>query len=252
MKSDNCIIDKVGTRGTLFVFDDLDGLPTTVYLIEGAKHLFVCDTFLGPARMTPVLANIKEMRPGKPVVVFNTHYHWDHIWGNCAFPGAAVVSHSMTRAKMAEVGAKELEAYERYRRGQVELVLPDQTFDSRLNFEEDGVEFFHSPGHTEDSASCYDRIDQVLLVGDNVELPLPYLYWNNLERYLKTLEGYLKLGAKRVIAGHHPLVTGDIIRGNIEYLKDFASGRAERYLQGESRNTHAQNISVLGRHRENN
>lgn len=243
-------IESVGSRGTLFTYDDLDGLPTTVYLIEGPSRWFVIDTFLGPQSMAPVMDRISRDGPGKPVVVFNTHYHWDHVWGNCAFAGATVVSNRLTRAKMSEVGLKELDAYKNYRRGAVELVLPDLTFDHRLYFEEDGVELFTSPGHTEDSASCCDRIDNVLLVGDNVELPLPYLYWDNLDRYVETLGEYQKLGAKRVIAGHHPLVTGDIIDGNVEYLKDFSSGRAGRYLQGEGRDTHAQNVAVLDRLRE--
>ncbi|HBE73203.1 MAG TPA: Zn-dependent hydrolase, partial [candidate division Zixibacteria bacterium] len=126
-------------------------------------------------------------------------------------------------------------------------VLPGLTYGSRLCFEDDGVEFFHTPGHTEDSSSCYDRVDGVLLAGDNVELPLPYLYWDKLGRYLETLEGYLKLGASRVIAGHHPLVTGDIIGGNMEYLGDFGSGKAEKHRVGEGRDTHARNMAVLER-----
>lgn len=247
MQSEKCLVEKVGTRGTLFIFDDLDGLPTTVYLINGPRHVFVVDTFLGPESMEPVLAHMAEHCPGKPVVVFNTHYHWDHIWGNCAFPGAAIVSHSLTRAKTAEVGAKELEAYGKYRQGRVELVLPGLTFGSSLCFEDDGVEFFHSPGHTEDSSSCYDRVDGVLLAGDNLELPLPYLYWDKLGSYLETLDGYLKLGARRVIAGHHPLVTGEIIGGNMEYLGDFGSGKAEKHRDGEGRGTHARNMAVLER-----
>lgn len=250
MKSEKCIIDKVGTRGTLFVYDDLDGLPTTAYLIDGVKHAFVVDTFLGPESMEPVLARIAERCPDKPVMVFNTHYHWDHVWGNCAFASATVVSHRLTRSRMSEAGLKELEAYQKYRKGTVELVLPDLTFDSRLCFEEDGVELFHSPGHTEDSSSCYDRVDNVLLVGDNVEMPLPYLYWDNFGGYLGTLEGYLKLGAKRVVAGHHPMVTNDIIQGNMEYLRDFASGKAEKYRQGGGGPTHAQNEAVMAKSRQ--
>lgn len=247
MRSENHEAEKVGSRGTLFTFGDLGGLTTTAYLIEGPRHWFVVDTFLGPESMATVLEHIGRTDPGKPVVVFNTHYHWDHVWGNCAFHGATIAAHDLTRSKMAEVGQKELEAYGEYRRGKVSIVLPQLLFDSKLRFEEDGVELFHSPGHTEDSSSCYDRVDGVLLAGDNLELPLPYLNWGKLDRYLETLEDYLKLEAGRVIAGHHPRVTGEIINGNMEYLRDFASGRAEKYLKGEGRDTHTQNQTVMER-----
>jgi glyoxylase-like metal-dependent hydrolase (beta-lactamase superfamily II) len=247
MPVEDCLIEKVGSRGTLFVYDDLDGLPTTVYLINTPRHVFIVDTFLGPESMEPVLRHMAERCPGKPVVVFNTHYHWDHIWGNCAFPGATVAAHRLTRPKMAEVGQQELTAYQRYRRGAVDLVLPHLTFDARLCFEDDGVEFFHSPGHTQDSTSGYDRIDNVLLVGDNVELPLPYLNWDGLGRYLKTLEGYEEIGAARIIAGHCPKVTKEAIDVNMEYLREFMAGNTEWYETGEGKATHAQNVAVIGR-----
>ena len=41
-------IKSIGTRGTLFTFHELEGLETCVYVIDGPRHVFVIDTFLGP------------------------------------------------------------------------------------------------------------------------------------------------------------------------------------------------------------
>ena len=247
MKNKKCIIEKVGSRGTLFTYSDLEGLLTTVYLIECPGHVYVIDTFLGPGSMTPVLEHIDKSCPGKPAVVFNTHYHWDQVWGNCAFPGAIVASHRLTRQKMAEAGQKELDAYGQYRRGEVRLVMPGLTFDSGLAFEDDGVEFFHSPGHTEDSSSCLDRVDGVLLVGDNVEMPLPFLNWDDLEAYRKTLEGYKQRNVSRIIAGHCLQVTTEVLDANIRYLEDFQQGRTAAYETGASGPSHSQNIQAMAK-----
>ena len=234
-------VERVGSRGLLFTFCDLDGLPATVYLIEGQKHWFVVDTFLGPESMKPVREAMERKRLVKPVVVFNTHYHWDHVWGNCAFLNATIVSHRLTKEAMIFKAWAELAEYGRHQQGDVSIILPQLLFDERLAFEEDGVEFFHTPGHTQDSSSCYDRIDKVLLVGDNVELPLPYLYWNDLDRYLETLKSYLAVDVQRIIAGHHIRVTLEIIKANMDYIRDFILGQADKYQQGAGAATHSQN-----------
>ena len=76
---------KIGTRGMLFIFRELEGMEANVYVINGPKHVFVIDTFLGPKSMDAVKKLMGRALRKKPVVIVNSHYHWDHIWGNCAF-----------------------------------------------------------------------------------------------------------------------------------------------------------------------
>ncbi len=59
-------------------------------------------------------------------------------------------------------------------------------------FAEEGVEFYFTSGHTEDSCSCFDHIDKTLFVGDNVESPVPHINELNVTAYVSTLEEYLK------------------------------------------------------------
>lgn len=250
MQNEKCkgkapVITRIGERGVLFTFHDLEGLETTVYAIDGPKHVFIVDTFLGPQSMAVVKQRMAPALRRKPVVVVNTHFHWDHVWGNCSFPNSVIVAHALCREKIARCGGKELNAYGALRQGAVELVLPDCTFTDRLAFEDDGVEMFHSPGHSPDSISVYDRGDKVLLVGDNVEEPLPYLYSTDLAAYEATLGSYLSPGAKRIVAGHCARVTRGIIRSNLAYVRAFRNGRTGAYGNGRCRQTHQQNLKVM-------
>lgn len=240
-----CSIERVGARGTLFTFFDLEGMETTVYAIDGPRHLFIVDTFLGPRSMAVVKERMAPALRRRAVIVVNTHYHWDHVWGNCAFPGALIVAHAACREKIARIGEKELKAYGSMKQGDVTLVLPDCVFTGRVAFEDDGLELFHSPGHSPDSISVYDRRDRVLLVGDNVERPLPYLYSRDLSAYERTLASYVSLGAKRIIAGHCPRVTRDDIKDNLAYVRAFRSGRAAKYDKGQFRQAHQQNLRAM-------
>ncbi|WP_278245823.1 MBL fold metallo-hydrolase [Clostridium novyi] len=116
-------------------------------------------------------------------------------------------------------GQIEFKKYSKFHDEDVKIVLPNITFKKRLNFNEDMVEFFYSPGHTECSASCFDEKDNVLFVGDNVESPKPYLTCNNKKDYEETLKKYIKMNAEIIIPGHGFITDNDLIVKNLEYIK---------------------------------
>ncbi len=213
--------EKVGNRGLLFSFDD--PYLTNVYVILGNDYVFVLDTFLGNDSMNLVLSKIaEEGYAGKPIVVFNSHADYDHYWGNGAFKNAMIIGHEHCKERVLAEGEASLVKYADHQRGEIELIPPNRTFQETLRFEKDGVEFLHTPGHTLDSASCYDMVDKVLFVGDNVESPFPYLNHVNFDQYIRTLKSYLKLDWKYIVAGHDPLMEkSDLVKQNIDYLQKF-------------------------------
>jgi len=217
-------IEKISKRGTLFTFQEGDSLftqDTCVYLINTGEKLFLCDTHVGPKSMAVVKDYINAEGLGdKEVIVFNSHGDWDHIWGNCAFPDSTIIAHDSCRRRILENGEKDLERFKgKYHDGSFELKLPNLTFDSRLNFEDYGIEFIYAPGHTVDSAICFDREDSVLFAGDLIEDPEPYLQYENLEVYIKSLEYIKSIKAGTVISGHSGIVDEDLINENISYIK---------------------------------
>lgn len=126
----------------------------------------------------------------KPIIVINTHSHFDHFWGNCAFPSSMIIGHVWCKQEIEKKGQVDyLEKNSRWQKGKVEIVPPNVTFDKRMIFDDDGVELFHGPGHTRCSISCIDRDDQVLLVGDKVGFPKPSIYSGvKVEDFIETLK----------------------------------------------------------------
>ena len=136
----------------------------------------------------------------------------------------------MNRLRMILKG-KVLEIYirssdfekRRFAKEEIVIVLPNRTFSDRLAFEEDGIEFFHSPGHTADSSSCYDRVDRVLFVGDNVEEPLHYENTDDLGDYTRTLNHYLELDAKHIVTSHGGLNDNKFVQSTLEHIVTLLS-----------------------------
>jgi glyoxylase-like metal-dependent hydrolase (beta-lactamase superfamily II) len=238
---------QIGQRGLLFAFED--PFLTNVHVIIGDKRIFVCDTFCGPESMRSVKDYLQQQGyKDLPAIVFNSHSHYDHIWGNSLFEGAYIVSHHECPVLIDREGPKALLDYATHMKGDVQLVLPNTTFEKRLVFAEEEVEFFHSPGHTIDSASCYDHRDKVLFVSDNVESLLPYLYQPDLQLYLDTLKGYLEREWNFLVTGHDPVSKVDeLVRSNLDYLMEVNNWTLDiEDLPGEARIHHIHNIATIG------
>jgi len=212
---------RTGTRGVLIPFDD--PYYTNVYIIFGDEHVFVLDTFLGNDSMKIVNQLIEnEGCASMPVVVFNSHADYDHYWGNGAFKDALIIGHERCYQRIISEGEASLVKYADHQRGKIDLLPPTHAFQEILKFEDEEVSFFHTPGHTLDSSSCFDERDGVLFVGDNVESPIPYLNHANFDQYIRNLESYLKLDWKFLLTGHDPIMdTPELIKRNIDYLQRF-------------------------------
>lgn len=238
-------ITPIGTRGVMFTVQD--PFPVNVYLINGRDRWFLCDTAFGSGPMEAVKEYMSGHGAGKPLVVLNSHFHWDHVWGNCAFDGATIIAHEKCRAIMQERGEAELERFAEAKRGEVRLVYPTVTFSDKISFPDDGIEIFHTPGHTPDSVSCLDTVDNVLLAGDNIEAPLPCLLGDgldDLDAYAATLRRYLDLRPGRFVSGHDSEPDEELVRQNLTYVMDFQKGDTRRYEEEPFRRIHEENLAI--------
>lgn len=209
-------IQQIGTRGTLFTFED----ETAVYLINTDHRLFLCDTHCGPLSMDPIKQYIAEQGLAhKELFIFNTHSDWDHIWGNCAFDDVFIIGHTTCRQRMEERSDQLKMIPSEYQKGAVEIRLPNLTFDNTLTFEDDNIVFSYAPGHTVCSSICLDRKDSVAFVGDLVERPLPYVLYHDLKQFIASLEKIKHLSAQTIISAHSGIVTETLIDENIMFLQ---------------------------------
>jgi glyoxylase-like metal-dependent hydrolase (beta-lactamase superfamily II) len=188
----------------------------TAGAVTGPNWAVMIDTLALPEE-TLEMRDYIETVVGVPVrYVINTHYHADHSWGNCFFPEAAVIAHSLAREAMFEKGEASLDTVKKQNATfkQVKLVPPNLTFSSgslTLRVGKKTLVMSPAPGHSADGISVLVEEDRVLFAGDAF-MPLPYMVDGNPDMIAATIKQMGKLGLENIIQGH-----GDIIlRGEIE------------------------------------
>lgn len=188
----------------------------TAGVIAGPQWAVVIDTLALPDE-TLGMREFIEHDLGVPVrYVINTHYHADHAWGNCFFPGATIIAHARCRELLAERGIPSLETAQKQNPSlrQVKIVLPHMTFaDSEMSLRvgKKNLTIMPALGHSEDGVSVLVEEDRVLFAGDAF-MPLPYIVDGNIDEIAASIKKIGRMGLENIVQGH-----GDIIlRGEIE------------------------------------
>ena len=245
---------------TAYEFDELKDYTTAVFLIERPGIDFLLDTFCGPGYMEPILEDRRRGGRDNLLVVINTHYHWDHIWGNHAFDKALVVSHKQTARLIREHWQEQL-AYDSFAKGELLMCLPNLTFEKELCFADEKIRLFYTPGHTEDCISVYDGLRDALYVGDNLERPLMHVESPDLKAYETTLLSYQSLDPRYIFASHttvagcpdhsafpfaaSPGGSQIILKESIDYLHDLRNGVKRTFSDPFTQTVHEENLRVI-------
>jgi len=188
----------------------------TAGVIAGPQWAVVIDTLALPDE-TLGIREFVEHELGVPVrYVINTHYHADHTWGNCFFPGATIVAHERCRDLLIERGIPSLEAATKQNPAlkQVKIVLPHMTFsqgEMTLKIGKKNLTISAALGHSDDGISVLVEEDRVLFAGDAF-MPIPYIVDGNIDDITASIKRIGRMGLENIVQGH-----GDIIlRGEIE------------------------------------
>lgn len=70
--------------------DVIDDCKTNSFAIRGVKANYIIDTGFG-SETSQILSNF--INPNLETIIINTHFHWDHIWGNAYFENKQVIQH---------------------------------------------------------------------------------------------------------------------------------------------------------------
>lgn len=198
----------------------------TAGAVVGPNWAVVIDTLALPEE-TLQIRNYIERELGFPVrYVINTHYHADHSWGNCFFPGATVIAHTLCRQRLATQGQAALHEARKQNSGlrRVKIVLPHLVFDDGfliLRVGKKTLTMFPLPGPCSDNIGILVEEDRVLFAGDAF-MPLPYIVDGNIDDMVLSLKKISKMGLENIIPGHGDIVLrGEIdgaIKENLAYL----------------------------------
>ena len=85
------------------------GAALNTGLVVGAERALVIDTGCGPEQAGEILAAVRELTD-LPLVVVNTHAHFDHFFGNAVFAEAGVTefwAHQNAAREIAEFGEEQ-------------------------------------------------------------------------------------------------------------------------------------------------
>jgi glyoxylase-like metal-dependent hydrolase (beta-lactamase superfamily II) len=211
----------------------------TAGVVTGPQWAVVIDTLALPDE-TLGMRDFIEHELGVPVrYVINTHYHADHAWGSCFFPGATVIAHARCRELLSERGLPSLEAARKQNAAfrQVKIVLPHLTFDSgqiNLRVGKKNLVMLPAAGHSEDGVAVLVEEDRVLFAGDAF-MPLPYIVDGDVDEIASSIRKMGRMGLENIVQGHGDIILrGEIdaaVRENLAYLaniKKFAKSAARR------------------------
>jgi len=198
----------------------------TAGVVTGPQWAIVIDTLALPEETLAMRSFIEDELSVPVRYVINTHYHADHSWGNCFFPGATIIGHTLCREALLEKGASSLEAAKRQNPifKQVKLTAPQITFsqgEMALRVGKKNLILFPTPGHSQDGISILIEEDRVLFAGDAF-LPLPYVVDGNVEDLVATIKKIGKMGLENIVQGHGDIILrgeiDDAVKDNLSYI----------------------------------
>jgi glyoxylase-like metal-dependent hydrolase (beta-lactamase superfamily II) len=248
----------------------------TAGVVAGPQWAVVIDTLALPDETLGMREFIEHELTVPVRYVINTHYHADHAWGNCFFPGATVVSHARCRALLEEYGNPSLEAARKQNPAlrQVKIILPHLTFEKGemyLRVGKKNLTILPAPGHSEDGIAVLVEEDRVLFAGDAF-MPIPYIVDGDVDDIAVSIKKIGRMGLENIVQGHGDIILrGEIdaaVKENLAYitnLKKFAkaaarrkssdevlegggleeSGKSRVYLGGLAESLHRRNMEAL-------
>ncbi len=210
-------------------------------LIVGGEAALLIDTLWDLDLTRRMLTDAGALGAPTPGIVFNTHSDGDHVWGNQLLAGARIVSTASAKRLMALDTPKDLRRLQRLGRllpglggeltpfdwSEVELTLPDETFEGRLVLTLGGreVELIEvGPAHTEGDAVAWLPDASVCFAADVLFIGGTPITWAGpVSAWLAALDRIRALGADTYVPGHGPVcgqAEVDLLRQYLEWVRD--------------------------------
>lgn len=216
-------------------------LDVNATLVVGGQNAAVVDTLSTDAQARELLAAVRLVTP-LPLVLVNTHHHFDHCFGNVvlaeASPGCPVWAHE-SAARLLREEAEDLRRrwYEEFRVTEpdlaeglvaVDVLAPDRTVHTRATVDlgDRVVELRHlGRGHTDGDLVVAVPDAAVLVAGDLVEQSGPPGFGDSFPLdWPETVAALLHLvtPATAIVPGHGAIMDADLVRAQHDDLTELA------------------------------
>ena len=191
---------------------------------QGVISIDACST---ERRTRAYQAAIAAVTPAPVRTVLNTHHHGDHTFGNCLFPGAAIVAHERARQEAIAFGPpRDLAFWDGPDWGDLSLDPPFVTFTDQIAVHAGDlradVRYVGTAAHTTNDSIVWIPDRSVLFCGDLIfNGGTPFLLMGSVTGAVNVLEQVLRpLGAQTIVPGHGPVFHDDgPLDATLDYLR---------------------------------
>jgi glyoxylase-like metal-dependent hydrolase (beta-lactamase superfamily II) len=210
-----------------------ESLDLNVGVVIGEDEALVIDSRASHRQADELLAEISVLTTLPVRHLVNTHWHWDHVWGNARFPRVDIWGHERTRTEMIEHGEQaravvlgEMSPGERAAVREVELVPPDRTFTAVADVVVGGrvVELrYHGRAHTNADIVIHVPDAGVSFLGDLIEEGAPPNFGDSYPmEWAVTLDVILPTLHATVVPGHGDIVDRQFVSAQRDEIAEVA------------------------------
>ncbi len=218
-------------------------LDLNVGLVVGTDGAVVIDTRASHGQAKELIADIALVTSLPVRWVINTHYHWDHVFGNAMFPGVELWGHRLCRdflvahgqeskrGALEWVGEANLAAIE-----EVEIVPPDHVADPAASIDIGGrvvaMEWL-GRGHTDSDLVITVSDADVLFAGDLLEDGAPPYFGDGFPlAWEGTANAILLRGAGAIVPGHGDVMSPAGVATQAEEIAAVAAACSQALATG--------------------
>ncbi len=209
-----------------------ESLDTNVGVVVGDEGVLVVDTRASHVEADEVADELRALTPLPLRWVVNTHWHWDHTFGNARFPEAEIWGHELCRVTMLERGDSmkaDARAWLPDRSDEVDEVVvtpPDSVFVDveTIDLGSRAVTLaYHGLAHTDADITISVDGAGVVFVGDLLEEGSPPLFDDGYPLdWPGTLTSVLAGGESVFVPGHGDVIDREAARGQLGEIESVA------------------------------
>jgi glyoxylase-like metal-dependent hydrolase (beta-lactamase superfamily II) len=200
---------EIGNRVFTRHFDFLD---QQIGVVLGGEDVLLVDTRASPAHARVIVDELRALTANPVSIVVDTHWHWDHSFGNSVFRPASVWGHVRAADRLRRDGAQTIRELSEEnpdlaeRLAEVVIDPPELTFDDRATVMVGNrrVELaYHGRGHTNGDITVLVADADVLFAGDLLENGAPPSFGDSFPMdWPATVERLRPIAKGVVVPGH--------------------------------------------------
>ena len=226
--------------------------------IVGDDSVLVIDSNRAPSVAREIIADVKRVTD-KPIrYVIDTHYHWDHLFGNQEFPGSVIIGQANVRIELEQYGES---MRERIIRDQpdyaeemktVQIRPPEVTFEDKLSLHFAGRRIdllYFGYAHTKGDIFIYLPDDRVVYTGDCIAARrAPAMMDGHIRSWVTVDDRVLELDVERFGPGHGVVGTKQDMVEARTFMADFWQGCVSAFREGKSEDEAFASLKLEGKY----